>query len=113
MPSAPLRFCTRHGTSSPDGCLECRRGYRRHQVGSTRYNSARWIRATRQFKAEHPFCINADKGLPTCTLVTDVTDHRIPHNGDVRLFWDKTNWQPMCASCHNRKTAEETHGAAR
>lgn len=108
MPSAPLRFCTRHGTASPDGCPACRRVERRHQHGSTAYNSARWVRATAQFKAEHPYCINHDQGVPTCTLLTDVTDHRIPHGGDPALFWDRSNWQPMCFSCHSRKTAGET-----
>ena len=113
MPSAPERFCTRHGTTSTNGCPDCRRGYRRHQVGTTRYDTPRWKRATARFKAAHPFCINAEQGLPTCTLVTDVTDHRIPHGGDERLFWDESNWQPMCSSCHNRKTLEETRGSTR
>lgn len=107
-PSAPLRFCTRHGTASPDGCPECRKIHRRHQAGSTSYSSARWKRATARFKAAHPDCINADRNVPTCTLITDVTDHRIPHEGDARLFWDETNWQPMCHSCHSAKSLGET-----
>lgn len=107
MPSAPLRFCTRHGTASPDGCPDCRRTQQRHQQGSTSYHSAKWKRASARFRAAHPFCVNADKGLPTCTLATDVTDHRIPHESDVTLFWDPSNWQPMCASCHSAKTAAE------
>jgi 5-methylcytosine-specific restriction protein A len=111
MPSAPLRFCTRHGTASPDGCPACQQTYRRHQTGRTAYNSPRWVKASRQFRADNPFCINADNGVPTCTLVTEVTDHRIPHQGDERLFWDRSNWQPMCWSCHSRKSLEEARSA--
>lgn len=107
MPSAPLRFCTRHGTASPDGCPACRRHELRHQQGSTSYHSAKWKRESARFRAHHPYCVNADAGLPMCTLLTDVTDHRIPHEGDPHLFWDRSNWQPMCASCHSRKTAGE------
>ncbi|WP_144469068.1 HNH endonuclease signature motif containing protein, partial [Bacillus pumilus] len=33
-----------------------------------------------------------------------------PHKGDKKLFWDSSNWQPLCASCHNRKTAKEDGG---
>lgn len=106
-PSAPLRFCTMHGTASPAGCPECQRRYKRHRQGSTSYNTARWKRASAKYRAAHPFCINADKGLPTCTLVTDVVDHHIPHEGDERLFWDESNWRPMCGSCHSAKTAGE------
>jgi 5-methylcytosine-specific restriction protein A len=62
--------------------------------------------ATARFKAQHAFCINAGR-IATCTLVTDVTDHIVPHEGDERLFWDELNWQPMCYSCHSRKTASE------
>lgn len=36
-----------------------------------------------------------------------MTDHIIPHRGDKRLFWDRSNWQPMCDRCHNIKRATE------
>ncbi|WP_189426952.1 HNH endonuclease [Devosia pacifica] len=28
-------------------------------------------------------------------------DHITPHRGDDQLFWDRTNWQALCAHCHN------------
>jgi 5-methylcytosine-specific restriction endonuclease McrA len=28
-------------------------------------------------------------------------DHIIPHRGDDRLFWDRSNWQALCAHHHN------------
>jgi 5-methylcytosine-specific restriction protein A len=38
-----------------------------------------------------------------------IIDHIIPHRGDKRLFWDRTNWQPICQACHDRKTWAEAH----
>ncbi|WP_256371941.1 hypothetical protein [Roseivivax sp. THAF197b] len=30
-----------------------------------------------------------------------MVDHVIPHRGDMQLFWDRTNWQALCAHHHN------------
>lgn len=46
-------------------------------------------------------------------LVANVVDHKIPHKGNQRLFWDKSNWQPMNKVCHNKKTAKEDGGFGR
>ncbi|MES2789974.1 MAG: HNH endonuclease [Planctomycetota bacterium] len=37
-------------------------------------------------------------------------DHITPHKGDPVLFWEATNWQGLCLSCHSRKTAQEDGG---
>ena len=34
-------------------------------------------------------------------------DHIRAHNGDLRLFWDRSNWQGLCKPCHSRKTLAE------
>ncbi|WP_309242099.1 HNH endonuclease [Paenibacillus sp. S150] len=34
----------------------------------------------------------------------------MPHKGDMELFWNEANWQPLCASCHGIKTAKEDGG---
>lgn len=31
-------------------------------------------------------------------------DHIVKHEGDARRFWDRSNLQGMCASCHAKKT---------
>jgi len=39
-----------------------------------------------------------------------IVDHVIPHRGDQELFWDTSNWQPLCKRCHDVKTAGEDGG---
>jgi len=43
-------------------------------------------------------------------VLATVVDHISPHKGDSDLFWDRANWQSLCESCHNRKTASEDMG---
>lgn len=62
-----------------------------------------WRKASKAFLAAHPVCVSCDK---SATLV----DHVTAHKGDRVLFWDRSNWQPMCASCHGRKTVREDGG---
>lgn len=70
-----------------------------HQRGYTHA----WQQAARAFLDQHPTCVRCQaQGLVT---PASVVDHRIPHRGDQRLFWDVTNWDPLCKPCHDRKTA--------
>lgn len=39
-----------------------------------------------------------------------VVDHIIPHKGDSKLFWDRKNWSPLCAHCHNSTKARIERG---
>ncbi|MGI6721758.1 MAG: HNH endonuclease [Anaerovoracaceae bacterium] len=34
----------------------------------------------------------------------------VPHRGDQKLFWDRSNWQSLCKSCHDSKTMTEDRG---
>lgn len=40
----------------------------------------------------------------------EVVDHKIPHKGDMKLFWDESNWQPLCIRCNSVKSAREEGG---
>jgi 5-methylcytosine-specific restriction endonuclease McrA len=31
----------------------------------------------------------------------DVVDHIVPHKMDKALFWDRSNWQPLCKWHHD------------
>lgn len=72
---------------------------------------ARWRKARLAFLRRHPLCAACEKqGRVVAALVVD---HKIPHRGDERLFWDQSNWQPLCKDCHDRKTAMEDGGFGR
>lgn len=69
------------------------------------YSTEAWKRASDAFKASNPLCAECERnGRMT---LTQVTDHIKAHKGDLDLFWDQANWQPLCVACHNRKTALE------
>lgn len=66
---------------------------------------SRWQRARLTFLNDHPLCVRCEaKGLVT---EATVVDHVTPHKGDQGLFWDEANWQSLCETCHNQKTANE------
>ncbi len=39
-----------------------------------------------------------------------MVDHKIPHKGDQKLFWDRDNWQPLCKACHDSVKRREEQG---
>ncbi|MGE0853643.1 MAG: HNH endonuclease [Hyphomicrobiaceae bacterium] len=63
--------------------------------------TATWDQTRREFLRVHPNC-------KRCSSPASVVDHVVPHRGDMRLFWDRANWQSLCVPCHSRaKQAEE------
>jgi 5-methylcytosine-specific restriction protein A len=66
-------------------------------------SSRAWRRARVGFLMANPLCVGCRHGAT-------VVDHRDPHRGDPAVFWDRDRWQPMCASCHGRKTAARDGG---
>ena len=72
------------------------------------YKTARWRKNRAAFLAKHPLCVKHEaRGL---MVPAKVVDHKTPHKGDEVLFWDQTNWQGLCARCHNQKTARQDGG---
>ena len=59
------------------------------------YDSA-WRKARAAFLQRFPWCAH-----PGCSERATVVDHVVPHKGDRALFWDRTNWQPLCGHHHN------------
>lgn len=76
---------------------------------SSPYGTARWRRAAKAHLAAHPCCTDPFGVHGEFVPFAEVVDHVEP----VRLggeFWDSTNWQGLCRSCHERKTALERGG---
>jgi 5-methylcytosine-specific restriction protein A len=78
---------------------------RQRPSAARRGYGSRWRRARQAFLKRNPLCVacRAEGQLEAATVV----DHVVPHRGDTRLFWDRANWQSMCKSCHDAKTARE------
>ena len=78
-------------------------GYNRANSNSRGYN-AKWRKARAKYLEYHPYCRECMK--QGVTNQATVIDHIIPHRGNQVLFWDESNWQPLCTRCHNRKTGK-------
>ncbi len=70
-------------------------------AASRLYHTNRWKVASREFLAMNPLCVLCEKQGKVTPAAH--TDHVRPHRGDMGLFWDVENWQPLCASCNARK----------
>jgi len=67
-----------------------------------------WDRARKVYLFQHPLCCMCQKEdkLTSSTVV----DHIRPHRGDMTLFWDRHNWQALCAFHHNSTKQRQDHG---
>ena len=105
----PPRLCTCGKIVPADECCACqvvrdrarkaRHDQRRPTAARRGYNNE-WRKARAEFLARFPSCRRC--GAPASTV-----DNIKPHRGDDRLFWDRSNWQPLCTSCHNRHKQRE------
>ena len=75
----------------------CKRGYGR-----------RWRKASKAYLRRHPLCAMCEKEgrVEAATVV----DHVVPHCGNMKLFWDPSNWQGLSRRCHAIKSAPEDGG---
>jgi 5-methylcytosine-specific restriction protein A len=78
--------------------------------GENRYNTTRWRKNRRTFLKYNPACVDC-KGRGVFTPAT-VVDHVIPVSQGAD-FWEQSNWQALCQSCHNSKTGKEGQAKSR
>lgn len=78
---------------------------RYNQTANSRGYNYRWQQARLNWLSDHPLCV---EHMRRGEIVegTDV-DHITPHRGDKKLFWDQTNWQTLCNTCHGYKSGGE------
>jgi len=95
----------------PDKKQQRKRHDERRGTASQRLYGAAWQRARNAWLDEHPLCVRCLEIDRTTT--GSVVDHIIPHRGDYDLFWDRSNWQTLCETHHNQKTATEDGGFGR
>ena len=108
MPNRPKTPCKHPGCATlvPDGTKYCEVHKPLHpeevrSASSRGYGSA-WQKARKQYLQIHPLCAECLK--EGRYVKATVVDHIIPHRGDQKLFWDRSNWQPLCKKHHDKKT---------
>jgi 5-methylcytosine-specific restriction protein A len=88
------------------------------QSSTVRGYGYKWQQARAGYLRKHPFCVYclrdldidffsiagvilacAERDVPV--PYGNVVDHRIPHRGDMELFWDTSNWATMCTPHHS------------
>ena len=86
-------YCNEHAKYSTD---------RRRGNAAERGYDSKWRSARALFLKKNPLCVKCRENgkLTPATVV----DHIIPHRGNPVLFWDRSNWQPLCKDCHDHKT---------
>ena len=94
---AGQKYCEKHKALHPEEIRSAaKRGY-----------NARWRRESKKFLELHPLCQECLKeGIATPATVVD---HIVPHRGDPKLFWDRSNWEALCKRHHDQKTRREDH----
>ena len=94
------------------------------ETSNQRGYNYKWQQAREGYLAKHPWCVYCLRKLgvkaidPTEQLILSITagapptpatvlDHKVPHRGDMVLFWDRSNWQGLCSPCHSGEKARE------
>ncbi len=106
------------GTVHTEAGQYCAEHMDKHKVVDTRPSAAargydaKWAAAKKAYLKKNRYCVCPEcrEGDPERA---NTVDHILPHRGDMRLFWDVSNWQAMYKPHHDRKTAEVDGGFGR
>lgn len=116
MPLAPKRECSWSGCTTlvtrgrcdvHEAIVQAKEASRRKAFDRQRPNANargytnKWRQYSKARLVKHPLCRACERNGRT--VLAEVTDHIVPHRGDMKLFWDKTNHQSLCLACNTRK----------
>jgi 5-methylcytosine-specific restriction protein A len=75
------------------------------------YKLAKWAKLRKAVLDDQPHCVMClERGR---FVLANVVDHIRPHRGDWSLFFDRTNLQSLCETCHNSTKQAEERAAER
>ena len=99
VPAGTLCACQEQATRERKARAEANRPTARERGYTTKWQAARAV-----YLKQFPTCVR-------CKAPATVVDHIQKHGRDFSkggLFWNRQNWQPLCALCHNgAKQSEE------
>jgi 5-methylcytosine-specific restriction endonuclease McrA len=75
--------------------------WRTGKTTAERGYDGRWKKEREQYLRLYPYCRMCLE-LDGLEVLGTVVDHKIPHRGDMTVFWDRTNWQTLCTTHHSR-----------
>lgn len=106
----PARYCEVHKAEARayENAYDAQRG-----TANERGYSARWAKYRKWYlsQPEHALCVRCLAEDPPRLSPATQVDHIKPVSGpDDPLFWEPSNHQPLCETCHSRKTATEDGG---
>jgi 5-methylcytosine-specific restriction protein A len=90
------------------GTHKKRKRYKDRRITAARriYARTRWRKYRKYFIMKNKWCVECQRA-GRLTPATDV-DHIVPFDGvDMKSFWNKSNHQPLCKTCHSIKTGKE------
>ena len=106
MPMKQLKPCKHPSCPELTNGSYCNRhkglSINKRESAEERGYDSRWRTARKRFLNSNPLCVYCLKDNKIVKAA--VVDHIIPHRGDIKLFWDESNWQGLCKRCHDRKT---------
>ena len=70
----------------------------RDKTSNERGYNYRWQKFRELYLKENPLCVFCENEGKI--KEANVVDHIKPHKGDMDLFWDKDNMQPLCTFHH-------------
>jgi 5-methylcytosine-specific restriction endonuclease McrA len=87
---------------------------RRREADKRRPNAAARGYDSKWVKESKAFLALPENRLCACGVgrVADMVDHIIPHKGDRKLFWSRSNWAALAGSpCHSsrKQSLERKH----
>jgi len=112
VPYAPAKHCPAgHPAYTGSRCPRCasigraKADLKRPSARQRGYDS-KWEKESKAFLAlpGNQWCACG------CGKLADMVDHRIAAKGDQKLFWSRSNWQPMARACNTRKAIQSEGG---
>jgi 5-methylcytosine-specific restriction enzyme A len=75
------------------------------------YNLPEWRKSSREFRRTPEGATCVDCRAEGLIRPSDHVDHIIPHEGNLTLFWDRSNWAGRCVSHHTMKSHDDRYRA--
>lgn len=69
----------------------------------------KWQKHRERFLQDNPLCVYCKRNGRI--EVANVVDHIVPHRGNQILFWDVSNHQALCSSCHSSVKQKEENSS--